>query len=283
MKRLLVSTMAVALVVLSLGAEDASAWGWRSGWGWGGRYYSNSGWGCNSCYYPSYYSSGYGYYGNYNSYPGFGGYYGNYGMNLGYGAAYGGYGYGNYGAGFAGANLLSVLTAGGNGIAGAQASYVSIPLGNGFGQPSYLQLPVGGAAGRPSYMQVPVSTGFGQSIFMQIQLGPAASTNSPALSPGTPAVGYLPGQGPTSTSPSTLAHKLRVENGGADRANSSAAALNRDRAGATMRLAGYAVQTKEHKAPAERSTADAWDPMRLAKYSELHAKALSPRKVAESR
>jgi hypothetical protein len=296
MKRSILSLIVVVFVSLASSAQEAHAWGWR--WGWGSRYYSNYGCGCNRYYYPSYYygSNSYGCCSNYGSYANYGyGMYPNYATMYGnsmYGnAMYGGYGlgnygFGNYGAGLPGANLLSMLTAGGTGLSSAQASYISVPMGSGYGQPSYLQVPVGGVAGRPSYLQVPVSTGFGPPVYMQIQLGPTTVNNGPAPSPSTaPAVGALPqGDSLTTESKRTKYSMLDVasrqptilrHHDSAD-VNSSDA----EPAQAPTRLVHYTTTNTEREIAREDASAAAWSPLHLPTYSELHAQTLSRRKAS---
>lgn len=204
MKLRLAVAFFVGLAGVAFAPADAKAHPWRRGC-FGYRsygFYGYSGSGYNRCYYSGYGSPSYGYYGysspNYGysgyaspgcsysrygspgySYSGYGtpsyGYYGGY---PGVGGAYGGYSNGVLG----GDQMLNLL----GGTLG-QASYVSIPVGLGYGPPGYLQVPVGGVAGRATFMQVPISAGFGPTTYLQIQVGAGGANATPADATPTPA------------------------------------------------------------------------------------------------
>lgn len=208
MKRLILLVGMTAACLMALAPERAQAhgWRWRSGCS---SYYNNYSYCSPQFYYPTYnncspYYSNYGsYYGNsYAPYSNYGSYYGN-----GY-APYSNYGsspyglspqYNNFGPGYGGVggggSLLGIM--GANTMAGAnlsgsllQPSYLSMPVGVGYGQSGYLQVPVGNPAGRASYLQIPVNTGYGPSSYLQIELGrnpgsavPATQTPGPTPNP----------------------------------------------------------------------------------------------------
>jgi len=204
MKRLLllVGITAACQAVWSPQAQAHWRFGCRSYYG--GSYYSPQ-W-----YYPSYSTCWPCYGGNGSSY---GSYYGNayppysaYGFSPQY--SYLGPGYsGN----LPGGSLLGSLGAyrlfGAN-LTGSlvQPSYLSMPVGVGYGQLGYLQIPVGNPAGRASYLQIPVSSGFGPPSYLQIDLGRnpgSTGSDAPAAVPTPKPLAAVPGDGFPTTRMST--------------------------------------------------------------------------------
>jgi hypothetical protein len=200
---LLASVSAVCYFAWSPQQVEAHGWRWRSGCGSydsGYSYcapqsysqtYSNCspGYGNYGAYYGSWYGNGYGAYTNYGSIP-----CSTYSQYV--SPQYDSPQYGNFGHGWGrvgGGSLLGLM--GGNAMAGAnltgslvQPSYLSMPVGVGYGQSGYLQIPVGSPVGRASYLQIPVSTGYGPASYLQIELG----RNPSNTVPNTPTPGPTP-------------------------------------------------------------------------------------------
>ncbi|MBI3862307.1 MAG: hypothetical protein HY290_10470 [Planctomycetia bacterium] len=231
MKRsiLLVAMTAACQMAWSTPKAQAHGWRWRSGCGSysSGSYCSGYSYCTPQSYYPtynncspyysnfcsnygSYYGNGYVPYSNYDPSP-YGAYPSSYGAYPHYnniGPGFGGFGGsglpGLLGANnFAGANLIGSLV---------QPSYLSMPVGVGYGQPGYLQIPVGSPAGRASYLQIPVNSGYGPPSYLQIELGRNPGNSVPDATPGpTPRpVGATPGGGlPTASRSIYEIHRTR--------------------------------------------------------------------------
>jgi hypothetical protein len=204
MKRLLVlfSMFVVCCFAWSPQQVEAHGWRWHSGCGsyYGGSTCSGYSYCSPQSYYPTYnYASPC--YSNYGSYYG-SSYYNGYGTNSNYSSIpYGAfpqyansqYAYGPALGGFGGNSLLGLMGAssmGGANLTGSflQPSYLSMPVGVGYGQSGYLQIPVGSPAGRASYLQIPVNTGYGPASYLQIELG----RNPASTVPNTPTPGPTP-------------------------------------------------------------------------------------------
>lgn len=214
MKRLLllVGMTAACQMIWSPPAQAHGRFGCRSYCG--GSYYGPQ-WN-----YPSY-STCAPYYGGYNG-GNYGSYYGNvyapysaYGFSPQYNGFAPGYSgslpsgnlFGNLGAyNLLGANLTGALV---------QPSYLSLPVGVGYGQSGYLQIPVGNSAGRASYLQVPVSTGYGPPSYLQIELGRnpgSAGSDAPASGPVPKPLGAVPGAGfPTASLSASDIHQTAAD------------------------------------------------------------------------
>lgn len=186
---------------LAAAPQTAEAHGWRSRCG---SYYNSSSYCSPQSSYYSTYNNCSPYYSNYGPSYGPSPYssnpygplpqYNNFGTGFGGLGAYGGpSGFGGVGGGSLMWPMGTNFPAGAN-LAGSllQPSYLSMPVGVGYGGSGYLQIPVGNPAGRTSYLQIPVNSGYGPPSYLQIELGRnPGSRDTPA--PGPSPLGSVPG------------------------------------------------------------------------------------------